>query len=92
MWRGELAMDDDLLFEAKLDEYRSICLSPLARETVEEAGANHLGDRGYFIYEVDDSPISNGISVIAKFASLDAAFRFIDLWRARASIPRAGAA
>jgi hypothetical protein len=74
-------MDDDLLFVARLDKYRSICLSPLARETVEEAGAQHLGgDRGYFIYEVDDNPISNGINVLAKAASLEAAFRLAELW------------
>jgi len=74
-------MDDDLLFVAKLDKYRSICLSPLARETIEESGAGHLGgDKGYFIYEVDDNPIRNGISVLAKAVSMEAAFRLATLW------------
>jgi hypothetical protein len=78
--------DDDLLFVGRLDEHRSICVSSLARETVEEAGANHLGgDKGYFIYEVNDNPLANGISVLAKVVSLDAAFRLIDLWRDRSA-------
>lgn len=76
-------MDDDLLFLVRLDEYRSICLSPLARETVEEAGASHLGgDRGYFIYELNDNPVANGINVLAKAVSLEAAFRLVELWQA----------
>lgn len=78
--------DDDLLFVGRLDEHRSICVSSLARETVEEAGADHLGgDKGYFIYEVNDNPLANGISVLAKVVSLDAAFRLIDLWRDQAA-------
>jgi hypothetical protein len=78
-------MDDDLLFVTRLDEHRSICLSPLARETVEEAGANHLGgDKGYFIYEVNDNPLANGINILAKVVSLEAAFRLVELWRDQA--------
>lgn len=78
-------MDDELLFKVKLDQHRSLCLSPLARTTVDEAGATHLGgDRGYFIYEVNDSPLSYGISILAKAASLEAAFRLVDLWRGAA--------
>ena len=74
--------DDDLLFVGRLDEHRSICVSSLARETVEEAGADHLGgDKGYFIYEVNDNPLANGISILAKVVSLEAAFRLIELWR-----------
>ena len=78
-------MDDELLFEVKLDQYRSLCLSPLARTTVDEAGATHLGgDHGYYLYEVNDSPLSCGISILAKVASLEAAFRLVDLWRGAA--------
>ena len=79
-------MDDELLFEVKLDQHRSLCLSPLARTTVSEAGAGHLGsDHGYFIYETNDNPLSYGISILAKVASLEAAFRLIDLWRGAAA-------
>lgn len=48
-----------------------------------ESGAAHLGgDRGYFIYEVDESK-RDGVIVLAKAASLDAAYRLIDIWRGR---------
>lgn len=75
-------MEDDLYVVDQLDEFRSICISTLARRTVEESQAAHLGgDRGYFIYEVDSRQSSGGINVLAKVASFDAAFRLADLWR-----------
>jgi hypothetical protein len=76
-------MDDDLFLVSRIDDYRSICISTLARDTVKDAGADHLGDRGYFIYEVDDANAGAGISILAKAASLEAAFRIIDLWQMR---------
>lgn len=77
-------MDDDLFVVDRLDEYRSICISTLARNTILETDAAHLGgDRGYFIYEVDKRPQTGGINVLAKAASMEAAFRLIELWKAR---------
>lgn len=82
-----MAMEDDLFFVTRLDEHRSICLSPLARSTVKDAGAAHLGgDKGYFIYEVNDNPLANGIFVLAKVVSLDAAFRLVELWQGKPTI------
>ena len=47
---------DDLFVVERLDNRRSLCLSTLARATVTESEASHLGgDRGLFIYEVDES-------------------------------------
>ena len=85
MWsEGCLAMEDDLFVVDRIDQYRSICLSTLARATVQDATVGNLGsDRGYFIYEIDETPHRGGINVLAKVASLDAAFRLIDLWRMR---------
>ena len=81
-------MSDDLFVVEQLDEYRSICVSTLARATVDDADASHLGgDRGYFIYELDERPVVGGLHVLAKAASLEAAFRLIDLWRARSAGP-----
>jgi len=81
-------MDDDLFLTDRLDDYRSICVSTLAKTTVEEAEAIHLGgDKGYFIYEVDDRPASGGIHVLAKVASVEAAFRLFELWRGRRRDP-----
>ena len=77
---------DDLFVVERLDNCRSLCLSTLARQTVNESDASHLGgDRGFFIYEVDDSHPTGGIQVLAKAVSLEAAFRLIDLWRARSA-------
>jgi hypothetical protein len=74
-------MDDDLYVVDQLDEFRSICISTLARRTVEESDASHLGgDRGYFIYETDSRRGASGVNVLAKAASFDAAFRLADLW------------
>lgn len=79
---------DDLFLIERLGNRRSLCLSTLARETVTESGASHLGgDRGFFIYEVDDSQPGGGIQILAKATSLEAAFRLVDLWRGRAGIP-----
>lgn len=75
---------DDLFVVERLGNSRSLCLSTLALQTIVDSEASHLGgDRGLFIYEVDDSQEARGVHVLAKAVSLDAAFRLIDLWRAR---------
>lgn len=75
---------DDLFVVQRLGNSRSLCLSTLAMQTIVEAEASHLGgDRGLFIYEVDDSLAERGVQVLAKAVSLEAAFRLIDLWRHR---------
>ena len=75
---------DDLFVVEQLGNSRSLCVSTLAHQTIAEADASHLGgDRGLFIYEVDDSQPERGVHVLAKAVSLDAAFRLIDLWRGR---------
>jgi hypothetical protein len=75
---------DDLFVVERLDNCRSLCLSTLACETVTESEASHLGgDRGLFIYEVDDCQGAAGVQILAKAASVEAALRLIDLWRMR---------
>ena len=75
---------DDLVVVERLDNCRSLCLSTLARQTVTESEASHLGgDRGLFIYELDESLGTAGVQVLAKAVSLEAALRLIDLWRTR---------
>lgn len=74
-------MDDDLFLIERIGKNKALCLSTLARSTVDEADAGHLGgDRGYFIYEVDETK-SDGIVVLAKAASVEAAHRLIEIWR-----------
>lgn len=78
---------DDLFVVERLGNSRSLCLSNLAIQTITESDAADLGGEcGLFIYEVDDSqPMGGGVQVLAKAASLDAAFRLIDLWRTRST-------
>jgi hypothetical protein len=51
---------------------------------VVDAGAEHLGFNGYFLFEANDIPELKGISVLGKASSLEAAFRLIDIWGGRA--------
>ena len=79
-------MSDDLFVVEQLDEYRSICVSTLARSTVADANAVHLGgDRGYFVYEMDERPLVGGLHILAKVASVEAAIRLIEIWRSSRS-------
>jgi hypothetical protein len=71
---------DDVNLTVKIDESRSICIAPLPAQTYRQAGAKGLGgEYGYFIFEVDENHPDNGISVIGKAASIEAAHRLFDL-------------
>lgn len=77
-------MEDDFLLVENIDQYRSICISSLARETLKECEADALGSEfGYFLYEVNEAPNSGGITLLGKVASLDAAFRIAEIWQRR---------
>ena len=77
----------DLYVVSRIDEFRSICISTLARDTVQDADASHLGDSGgYFIYEVDERPIFGGLSVLAKAASSEAAYRLAEMWSSKGAV------
>jgi hypothetical protein len=83
-------MDDDLLMIERIDDQRSLCVSPLSRKLVEEAEVTNLGgNRGFFVYEVDDRPARGGIEILAKVASLEAAFRLFEILRALRKQPEA---
>ena len=72
---------DDLYVVDKIDEFRSICISTLAKTTIHNAEVSNLGDdNGYFIYEVDERPVFGGIIVLAKAASEDAAHKLAEMW------------
>lgn len=60
---------------------RSIHIAELARQTIIDAGAEHLGFGGLFLFEVDESRDRQGVMVLARVTDLDAAFRMADLWR-----------
>ncbi len=73
-------MDEDLCVMSRIDDYRSICVSTLSRLSIEAADAQHLGEGGYFIYEMDNRPYFGGVSVLAKAASLEAALRLGEIF------------
>lgn len=71
---------DDVFLKAKIDDTRSICISPLPAKTYKEAGGKGLGgEYGYFIYEIDSTYPDTGIEVIGKVASIDAALRIFEV-------------
>lgn len=71
---------DDVFLTARIDERRSICISPLPAKTYKEAGGKGLGGEfGYFIYETDAASPDAGIEVIGKAASLEAALRLFEV-------------
>lgn len=74
---------EDILASVSLDNRRSIHIAQLARQTVIDSGADHMGFAGYFIFEADDSSPTKAISILGKAASLEAAFRMVDLWTER---------
>src|SRR5689334_17847738 len=79
---GDRAMDE-ILASANLGNGSSIHIATLSRQTIVDAGAEHLGFSGYFLFEARDLPGAKGICVLGKATSLEAAFRLIDLWRAQ---------
>ncbi|HAE03233.1 MAG TPA: hypothetical protein DCL95_15885 [Rhodospirillaceae bacterium] len=74
---------DDILASVAVGNGLSVHIATLARKTIENAGASHLGSDGYFLFEATDIPDRKGITILGKVASLDAAFRLIDLWTLR---------
>lgn len=72
----------DRFWCASLNDGREICVSPLARTTLDQTRYDSdLGDEyGYFIYECDRTKQSAGIEVLAKAASYDAAMRLVDIY------------
>ncbi len=71
---------DDVFLRARISDSRSVCISPIPKQTYRETGAKGLGGEfGYFVYEVDETLPQRGIEIIAKAASLEAAMRLFDL-------------
>lgn len=79
---GERAMED-ILASVRIDNQKSIHIAALARQTIIDAGADHLGFGGYFLFETSDDPLCRGVNVLCKVASIEAAFRMVDIWSAK---------
>lgn len=73
-----------MFLSTPIDGNRTLCFSPLSAQHYRQAGGKGLGgDYGYFIYEIDDARPQDGIEVIAKAASVEAALRLFDILTAR---------
>jgi hypothetical protein len=74
---------DQILASANLSSGKSIHVAALARQTIIDADAQHLGFSGYFLFECTHTATANGITVLGKAASIEAALRLVDLWEGR---------
>lgn len=64
---------------AQVATSRKLHVSTLSRQTLADAGASHLGEEGFFIFEVLDVAVGGGIDVLGKAVSFEAALRLADL-------------
>jgi hypothetical protein len=71
---------EDFFLSAEIGDSRRLCVSSISRQTYRHSVGSGLGgDRGYFVYETDDACAQNGITVLAKASSIDAALRLFDV-------------
>ena len=57
-----------------------IHIANLSRQSIIENGAEHMGFDGFFLFEVSEDPDCNGVTILGKVCSLDAAFHLIAAW------------
>ncbi len=74
---------DDVLSSVALGVDRSLYIATLSRQTIIEAGAEHMGFEGYFLFEASDSKGQKGINILCKACSFESALRMADLWEAK---------
>ena len=70
----------DILASAEIGAGRSLHIATLSRKTIIDAGAEHLGFSGYFVFEASEQPGKRGIDILGKACSFEAALRLIDIW------------
>lgn len=73
-------MEDGYLGTAVIDGNKSLHIAELSRQSIIDSDAQHLGFDGYFLFQTEDGTPRTGIRVLARVASLDAAFAMLDLW------------
>lgn len=76
-------MNDGYLGSARIDKNKSIHIAELSQQSIIDSDAEHLGFGGYFLFETDEETHKRGIRVLARLASLDAAFEMLNIWRAK---------
>lgn len=75
---------DEILATHRIGDGCNLHIATLSRETIVNAGADHLGFDGYFVFEAHDAR-AGGLNILGKTSSLEAAFRLSDLWSAKAA-------
>ena len=75
---GGLGMDDFLATKI-IGNGRNLHIASLARHTIEDCGAAHMGYEGYFVFEASDLPECKGITIFGKVASYEAALALADI-------------
>lgn len=71
---------DDIFISTRIGSLGDLCISTISRATFEAHEIDGLGDdEGYFIFE--RSPDGAIREVLAKCASLEAAYRLVELYR-----------
>ena len=76
-------MMENSLGMATLDDLRAIHIAPLSRQTIIDNDAEHLGFGGLFLFETNEAAGGKGISVLAKAASIEAAFQMLSIWNTK---------
>jgi hypothetical protein len=71
---------DEILASAEIEPNLTVHVATLSRQTLVNAGVEHMGTEGYFLFEARDEPGAKGITVLGKAASFDAAIRLADLF------------
>jgi hypothetical protein len=71
---------DDIFLSADMGDSKRLHISSISHRTYRLAVGSGLGgDRGYFIFETDESIPDAGINVLAKVASYEAGMRLFEL-------------
>lgn len=70
----------DILGSLSMNNGRSMHVATLSEASVAENDAEHLGFDGYFLFEADDEPGSEGITVLGKFSCFDTAMHLVEAW------------
>lgn len=76
---------DEILATHRIGDGCNLHIATLSRETIVNAGADHLGFDGYFVFEAYEDRRAGALNILGKTSSLEAAFRLSDLWTANAA-------
>jgi hypothetical protein len=72
---------EEILASIAIKDGRTIHVATLSKQTLIEAGVDHMGCEGYFLFEVfGGNGDVGGISILGKMPSFEAALRLADIF------------